>query len=490
MADRFSKEGLSFDDVLLVPRRSSVLPREADVSTLLTRQIRLNIPLLSAPMDMVTESELAIALAREGGMGIIHRNMSIEEQAKEVDRVKRSESGMIIDPVTLPPEATVRQALELMSHYRISGLPITRDGKLIGILTNRDLRFETELDKPVSEAMTSANLVTAPIGTTLEQAREILHRHRIEKLPVVDEDRTLYGLITIKDIEKIAKYPLACKDELGRLRVGAAVGASEEALERAAACIEKGCDVICMDTSHAHAEGVLKMLEKLREAFPDVALIGGNVGTTEAARDVIAVGVDAVKVGIGPGSICTTRVVTGAGVPQITAIVDSAAAAKPHGIPVIADGGIKYSGDITKALAAGADSVMVGSLFAGTEESPGDTVLYMGRTYKEYRGMGSIGAMAERATVRDRYFQDHVETETKLVPEGVEGRVPYKGPVAGVVHQLMGGLKAGMGFCGCRTIPELQSTSEFIRISGAGLAESHPHGVAITEEPPNYQVPR
>ncbi len=490
MSDRFGKEGLSFDDVLLVPRRSSVLPRDADISTSLTSRIRLNIPLLSAPMDLVTGSELAIAVAREGGMGVIHRNMSIEDQATEVDRVKRSESGMIIDPVTLPPDATVSEALDLMRHYRISGLPITRDGKLIGILTNRDLRFESRFDRKVSEVMTSANLVTAPVGTTLDQAAEILHQHRIEKLPVVDDDLTLRGLITIKDIEKIAKYPNACKDDLGRLRVGAAVGASDETLDRAAALIEKGVDAIFMDTSHAHSEGVLANLGRLREAFPEVSLIGGNVGTTEAAEDVIGAGVDAIKVGIGPGSICTTRIVTGAGVPQITAIVDSVAAARKRGVPVIGDGGVKYSGDITKALAAGADSVMVGSLFAGTEESPGETVLFMGRTYKEYRGMGSIAAMKERATVRDRYFQDHVETEAKLVPEGIEGRVPYKGPVAGVVHQLTGGLRAGMGFCGCRSIRELQETAEFIRISSAGLAESHPHGVAITEEPPNYQVPR
>jgi IMP dehydrogenase len=490
MSDRFSKEGLSFDDVLLVPQRSNVLPRETDISTRLTNAIRLNIPLVSAPMDLVTESELAIAVAREGGLAVIHRNCSIEEQAREVDRVKRSESGMIVDPVTLSPDAPVSKALELMSHYRISGLPITEGGKLIGILTNRDLRFETRLDRPVSEAMTSEGLITAPEGTTLDEARAILHDHRIEKLPVVDGEMVLKGLITIKDIEKIAKYPRACKDHLGRLRVGAAVGAGDEALERAAALVEKGCDAIFTDTSHAHSEGVLKTLECLREQHPGTALIGGNVGTAEATADVIAVGVDAIKVGIGPGSICTTRVVTGAGVPQITAVFECAEEARKHNIPVVADGGIKYSGDITKALAAGADSVMVGSLLAGTEESPGETVLYMGRTYKEYRGMGSIGAMAERATVRDRYFQEHVETEAKLVPEGIEGRVPYKGPAAGVVHQLMGGLRAGMGFCGCATIEELQERAEFIRISGAGLAESHPHGVAITEEPPNYQVPR
>ncbi len=490
MSDRFAKEGLSFDDVLLVPRRSNVLPREADISTRLTNSIRLNIPLLSAPMDLVTESELAISVAREGGLGVIHRNCSVEDQAREVDRVKRSESGMIVDPVTLSPDAPVSKALELMSHYRISGLPITKGKKLIGILTNRDLRFETRLDRPVNEAMTSEGLITAPEGTTLDEARAILHEHRIEKLPVVDDDMVLKGLITIKDIEKIAKYPRAAKDELGRLRVGAAVGVGDEATDRAAALVEKGCDVIFIDTSHAHSEGVLKTLERLRAQHPHTALVGGNVGTAEAAAAVIAVGVDAVKVGVGPGSICTTRVVTGAGVPQITAVFECAQEARKHDVPVIADGGIKYSGDITKALAAGADCVMVGSLLAGTEESPGETVLYMGRTYKEYRGMGSIGAMAERATVRDRYFQEHIETEAKLVPEGIEGRVPYKGPVAGVVHQLTGGLRAGMGFCGCRTITELQSKAEFIRISGAGLAESHPHGVAITEEPPNYQVPR
>jgi IMP dehydrogenase len=490
MSDRFAREGLSFDDVLLVPRRSAVLPRDADISTRLTNSIRLNIPLIGAPMDMVTESELAISLAREGGMGVIHRNMPIEAQAREVDRVKRSESGMILDPVTLSPDEPISKALEVMGHYRISGLPITRQGKLIGILTNRDLRFETHLDRPVREAMTAEGLVTAPVGTTLDEAREILHRHRIEKLPVVDENLMLKGLITIKDIEKIAKYPSACKDELGRLRVGAAVGSGGDAFERAAALVDKGVDALFVDTSHAHSEGVLGALERLRQEYPDMALIGGNVGTAEATADVVAIGVDAVKVGIGPGSICTTRVVTGAGMPQITAIHDCAVEARKHNIPVIADGGVKYSGDITKAVAAGADSVMVGSLLAGTEESPGETVLFMGRTYKEYRGMGSVGAMKERATVRDRYFQDHVETEAKLVPEGIEGRVPYKGPVAGVVHQLTGGLRAGMGFCGCRTVMELQERAEFVRISIAGLAESHPHGVAITEEPPNYQVPR
>ncbi|HJN17749.1 MAG TPA: IMP dehydrogenase [Armatimonadota bacterium] len=490
MSDRFAKEGLSFDDVLLVPRRSSVLPKEADTSTRLARDIRLNIPIISAPMDQVTESTLAISVAREGGMGVIHRNMPVADQAREVDRVKRSESGMIIDPVTLSPDALISEALDQMRHYRISGLPITQDGKLIGILTNRDLRFETRLDRLVSEAMTSVDLVTAPIGTTLEQAQKVLHEHRIEKLPVVDDEMNLKGLITIKDIEKIQKYPMASKDHLGRLRVGAAIGAGDEALERAAALVDAGVDAIFMDTSHAHSEGVLKTLERVREAQPDVALVGGNVGTREAAADVISVGVDAVKVGIGPGSICTTRIVTGAGVPQITAIVDSAEAAAERNIPVIADGGIKYSGDITKAIAAGSDCVMVGSLLAGTEESPGDTVLYMGRTYKEYRGMGSLGAMSERATVRDRYFQEHVETEAKLVPEGIKGRVPYKGPVAAVVHQLVGGLAAGMGFCGCGTIGELMEHAQFIRISAAGLAESHPHGVAITEEPPNYQVPR
>jgi IMP dehydrogenase len=481
--------GLSFDDVLLVPGRSEVLPAEVDVSTRLTRNIRLNIPILSAAMDMVTEGPLAIALAREGGLGVIHRNMPIEQQALEVDRVKRSESGMIVDPVTLGPDATVRQALELMAHYKISGLPITVEGRLVGILTNRDLRFETNLDRKVSECMTPAErLVTAGEGTTLEQAKAVLHEHRIEKLPVVDERGYLLGLITIKDIEKIAKYPNACKDELGRLRVGAAVGVGPAGLERATALVERGVDVLVVDSAHGHSKNVLDAVAKLKETFPDVAVIGGNVATEEGARDLIAAGADAVKVGVGPGSICTTRVVAGAGVPQLTAVMDTVRVAREHDIPVISDGGIKYSGDIAKALAAGAESVMIGALFAGTEESPGETVLFRGRTYKEYRGMGSLAAMRERQGSRERYLQDDVEAE-KLVPEGLEGRVPYKGPLAFVVAQLVGGLRAGMGYCGAHSIPDLQAKAKFIRITQAGLRESHPHDIIITEEAPNYQLP-
>ncbi len=480
---------LSFDDVLLVPGYSDVLPSQVDVSTRLTRDIRLNIPILSAAMDMVTEAPLAIALAREGGLGVIHRNMTIEQQATEVDRVKRSESGMIVDPVTLRPDATVREALELMARYKISGLPVTEGRKLIGILTNRDLRFETNLNKKVTELMTPAEkLITAREGTTLEQAKKVLHEHRIEKLPVVDEEGNLVGLITIKDIEKIAKYPNACKDELGRLRVGAAVGVGPEMMDRAAALVERGVDVLVVDSAHGHSKNVLEAVSKLKEEFPNVAVVGGNVATYQGALDLIKAGADCIKVGIGPGSICTTRVVAGVGVPQITAIMEAARAAKEHDIPIVADGGIKYSGDITKALAAGADSVMIGALFAGTEESPGKTVLYRGRTYKEYRGMGSLAAMRERQGSRERYLQDDVEAE-KLVPEGLEGRVPYKGPVAFVVTQLVGGLRAGMGYCGARTIRELQEKARFMRITPAGLRESHPHDIIITEEAPNYQLP-
>lgn len=481
--------GLSFDDVLLLPGYSDVLPSQVDVSSRLTRNIRLNIPILSAAMDMVTEGALAIALAREGGLGVIHRNMTIERQATEVDKVKRSESGMIVDPVTLGPDATVREALSLMARYRISGLPITRGRKLIGILTNRDLRFETRLDRKVSECMTPADrLITTGEGTTLEEAKAVLHEHRIEKLPVVDDEGNLLGLITIKDIEKVAKYPNACKDELGRLRVGAAVGVGEQGLERAHAVVERGVDALVVDSAHGHSRNVLQAVEKLKEQFSDVAVIGGNVATYEGARDLISAGADAVKVGVGPGSICTTRVVAGAGVPQLTAIIEAARAAREHDIPVIADGGIKYSGDIVKALAAGADSVMIGGLFAGTEESPGETVLFRGRTYKEYRGMGSLAAMREREGSRERYLQDDVEVE-KLVPEGLEGRVPYKGPLAFVVSQLIGGLRSGMGYCGAHDIPDLQKKARFIRITQAGLRESHPHDIIITEEAPNYQLP-
>jgi len=488
VSDRFEREGLSFDDVLLIPAKSDVLPTQVDVSTRLTADIHLNIPLISAAMDMVTEARLAIAMAREGGIGVIHKNMSIEEQALEVDRVKRSESGMIIDPVTLTPERTVREALELMSRYHISGLPITQDGKLVGILTNRDLRFETDLNKPVGEAMTSTGLVTTREGTTLEEAKRILHEHRIEKLPVVDDNMVLRGLITIKDIEKIQRYPNACKDELGRLRVAAAVGVTEDTIDRAAALAERGVDALVVDTAHGHSMRVLKMIERLKEHVPQVPIIAGNVATAEGCADLIAAGAAAVKVGIGPGSICTTRVVTGAGVPQITAIAECARVAAEHGISVIADGGIKYSGDITKALAAGADAVMIGALFAGTEESPGETILYRGRTYKEYRGMGSLAAMGQAVGSRDRYGQEDIESQ-KLVPEGLEGRVPYKGPLSAVVHQLIGGLRAGMGYCGVHNLQELKTKTKFCRISAAGLRESHPHDIIITEEAPNYQMP-
>ncbi len=485
------REGLSFDDVLLIPARSDLLVSEADVRTRFSRNIALNIPIVSAAMDMVTEGRLAIALAREGGIGVIHKNMTPEEQAIEVDKVKRSESGMIVDPVTLRPEATVREALDLMGHYHISGLPITtEEGRLVGILTNRDLRFETDLDKPVAEAMTSQNLVTTPEGTTLEEAKRILHRRRIEKLPVVDEGMILRGLITIKDIEKVAAYPQACKDSLGRLRVAAAVGVGLDATLRAEALVDRGVDALVVDTAHGHSGGVLGMVELLRERFAGVDIVAGNVGTREGAAALIAAGVDAVKVGMGPGSICTTRVVAGAGVPQLTAILDAAEACAEHGVPLIADGGIKYSGDITKALAAGADSVMIGNLLAGTEESPGETVLYRGRTYKEYRGMGSLAVMGGSRSTRDRYGQQEVDTE-KLVPEGIEGRVPYKGPLQVVVNQLIGGLRAGMGYCGAPSLEALRSrpNPKFYRITASGLRESHPHDVIITEEAPNYQMP-
>ncbi len=489
MADKFERKALSFDDVLLIPAKSDILPAEVDVATVFSRRIKLNIPLVGAAMDMVTEGRLAIALAREGGIGIIHKNMSIEQQAVEVDRVKRSESGMIIEPVTLGPDAQVREALQIMSHYHISGLPITTGNKLLGILTNRDLRFETDLDKSVSEAMTSEGLITTGEGTTLEQAKQILHEHRIEKLPVVDGEMTLLGLITIKDIEKVAQFPHACKDDLGRLCVGAAVGVGSDVVDRAAALVEQGVDAVIVDTAHGHSVRVLETVEALKEQLGDaVDIIGGNVGTAAGCRDMIAAGVDAVKVGMGPGSICTTRVISGAGVPQITAISECAEVAAEKNIPIIADGGVKYSGDITKAIAAGADSVMVGALLAGTEESPGETVLYRGRTYKEYRGMGSLAAMRQHSTARDRYGQEDREAD-KLVPEGLEGRVPYKGPLSGVVHQLMGGLRAGMGYCGVHDINELKTKTQFHRITPAGLRESHPHDITITEEAPNYQIP-
>src|SRR5688572_29738729 len=476
-------EGLTFDDVLLVPQRSGVLPNQVDTSTFVTRKIKLNIPILSSAMDTVTESHLAIALAQQGGIGIIHRNMSIERQAEEVDRVKRSECGMIVDPVTVDPDQKIADALEVMKRFRISGVPVTRHGKLVGILTNRDLRFETRYDLPVSAVMTKEDLITVPVGTTLDQAQEILHKHRVEKLLVVDEDYYLKGLITVKDIQKRLKYPNAAKDEQGRLRCGAALGATGDYLDRAKALVAMKVDVLVIDTAHGHSDRVMHAVKHLKNAIPDVQLIAGNVATYEGARDLIDLGVDGIKVGIGPGSICTTRVVSGAGVPQITAIAESARAARAAGIPLISDGGIKYSGDISKAIAAGADCVMIGSLFAGTEESPGEVILYQGRTFKSYRGMGSIGAMSQGSS--DRYAQ---EGGGKLVPEGIEGRVPNKGPVSEMVFQLVGGLRAGMGYCGCRTIAELQERARFLRVSVAALRESHVHDVIITKEAPNYRV--
>ena len=476
-------EAYTFDDVILLPEHSNVLPSEVDTRTCLTRNIALNIPIVSAAMDTVTEARLAIALAREGGIGIIHRNMPIDTQAEEVDRVKRSESGMIVDPVTMEPEQKIYEALEVMKRYRISGVPVTKNGKLVGILTNRDLRFETNLDQPIANVMTRENLITVPVGTTLEEAERILHEHRVEKLLVVDEDYNLKGLITVKDILKRKKYPNAAKDSQGRLRVGAAIGATGDFLERAAELVRKKVDVLVIDTAHGHSERVLQAARKVKQKFPEVDLIAGNVATYEGARDLAATGVDAIKVGVGPGSICTTRVVTGVGVPQLTAISLCVRATREAGIPLIADGGIRHSGDITKAIAAGADAVMIGSLFAGTDESPGELVLYQGRTFKTYRGMGSLGAMSAGSS--DRYAQ---EQRDKLVPEGIEGRVPYKGPLAELVFQLVGGLRSGMGYCGCRTIRELQQKARFMRVTYAGLRESHVHDVIITKEAPNYRL--
>ena len=479
--------GLTFDDVMLLPAHSQVLPKDADLKTRLTGQIGLNIPLLSAAMDTVTESRAAICMAREGGMGIIHKNMSPEVQATEVDQVKKSESGMIVDPITMDPDQKISAALEVMRKYRISGVPITKNGKLVGIMTNRDLRFETNLDQPIANVMTKDKLVTVPPGTTLEEAKQHLHEHRIEKLLVVDDGFALKGLITIKDIEKVRKYPNACKDDLGRLRVGAAVGVSQDLDERVAALIAAGVDLLVIDTAHGHSQGVLDGVARVRRTYPDLQLMAGNIATAAAARALIDAGVDAVKVGIGPGSICTTRVVAGVGVPQISAIQQVATVTHDAGIPLIADGGIKFSGDLPKAIAAGADVVMVGSLFAGTEESPGDTILYQGRTYKSYRGMGSMGAMKQGSS--DRYFQGD-EEDVKLVPEGIEGRVPYRGPLSDNIHQLIGGLRSGMGYTGCRTIRELQQKAEFVRITNAGLRESHVHDVTITQEAPNYRLER
>jgi IMP dehydrogenase len=484
------RTALTFDDILLVPRHSTVLPAQVDVSTRLTRNIRLNVPLLSAAMDTVTESEMAIAMAQHGGIGIIHKNLSIDEQASEVDRVKRSESGMIVNPITLGPNARISEALELMRRYRISGVPITEDGskegRLVGILTNRDLRFETNVNQAVSEVMTRENLITVPVGTTLDDARAILHREKVEKLLVVDKDYRLKGLITVKDIQKAIKYPNAAKDSLGRLRVGAAVGIARDTLERAEALVAAHVDVLVVDTAHGHSQGVLDIVQRLRRAFKDVDIIAGNVATGAATEALIELGVDAVKVGIGAGSICTTRIVAGIGVPMITAVHDCAQAAARHDIPVIADGGIKASGDLAKALAAGAECVMVGSLLAGTDETPGEVFLWQGRSYKAYRGMGSVGAMARGSA--DRYFQQDIKDTLKLVPEGVEGQVPYKGPVSSVLHQLSGGLRAAMGYVGARDLAEFRQKATFVRITGAGLRESHVHDVTITRESPNYST--
>lgn len=480
-------EGLTFDDILLVPEKSAIIPKEVNVSTKFSRNIDINIPLVSAAMDTVTESRLAIAIAREGGIGIIHKNMSVEEQTEEVDKVKRSESGVIVEPISLSPEKSVGEAIELMAKYHISGIPIVnKEKKLVGILTNRDIRFLEEKDKrlKIAEIMTKENLITAPLGTTLEEAKKILHKNRIEKLPIVNKNFILKGLITIKDIEKVEKFPHACKDAKGRLRVGAAVGVSRDTMERVEALVNVKVDVIVVDTAHGHSTRVIEVIKEIKRNF-NIELVGGNVATFEGAESLIKAGIDALKVGIGPGSICTTRVVAGVGVPQVSAIQECKRAAKKYHIPLIADGGVKYSGDITKALAVGADSVMIGSLFAGTEESPGEVVLYKGRSYKEYRGMGSIGAMKKGS--KDRYFQEEAEDE-KLVPEGIEGRVSYKGPLSACVYQLLGGVRSGMGYCGVKNVKELQGKTKFVQITSAGLRESHPHDIIITKEAPNYGI--
>ena len=490
MSDQTSRIGtdaLTFDDVLLVPGKATVHPREVQVRSLFSRNIVLNAPLVSAAMDTVTEADLAIAMAREGGIGVLHKNLSIEEQAAQVDRVKRSESGMIVDPVTLDPDAPLSKALDLMAHFSISGVPITRNGKLVGILTNRDLRFETNFERPIREVMTGeARLVTTTVGTTLEEARDTLHRHRIEKLPVVDADGTLRGLITVKDIQKRKQYPDSCKDSLGRLRVAAGIGTSGDFIERVTELLKVEVDAIVVDSAHGHSVGVIEAAAKVRELMPDRDLIVGNVATFEGAADLVALGADAVKVGMGPGSTCTTRVVSGAGMPQITAVMEAVRACAPKGIPVIADGGVKYSGDVVKAIAAGAHSVMIGSMFAGTAESPDEQILLEGRAYKVYRGMGSLGAMARGSG--DRYFQEGVKEMRKMVAEGIEGRVPFKGPLADSIYQLMGGLRAGMGYCGVASIDELRTLTKFVRITTAGLRESHPHNLTITKEAPNYEI--
>jgi len=480
------EERLTFDDVLLIPCYSSTLPKEVEIGTRLTRTIRLNIPLMSAAMDTVTESSTAISMAQEGGIGIIHKNLPGQAQALEVDKVKKSESGMILNPITMDPDQKIHEALEIMKKYQISGVPVTRGGKLVGILTNRDLRFETRLDEKISKVMTKDHLITVPVGTTLEDAKEILHKNRIEKLLVVDDQNQLKGLITIKDIEKMRKYPNSCKDPLGRLRVGAAIGPGEDREERTEALIKAGVDVLALDTAHGHSRYVLEAVRETKRHYPDCQLIAGNVATREGAVDLMKVGADGIKVGVGPGSICTTRVIAGIGVPQLSAILEASRVCREEGVPVIADGGIKFSGDVTKAIAAGADSVMIGNLFAGTDESPGELVLFQGRRYKVYRGMGSLEAMKEGS--KDRYFQADVQSESKLVPEGIEGRVPYRGPLSYAVQQLMGGLKAGMGYVGAATISELQQKTRFIRITSSGLRESHVHDVIITKEAPNYRI--
>ncbi len=481
--EKFGKEGYTFDDVLLVPQKSEVTPDMIELGTNLTKKVRLNIPIISAAMDTVTESALAIAIAREGGLGVIHKNMTIEQQAMEVDKVKRNENGVIVDPFYLSPDNTLEEADELMGKYKISGVPITVDGKLVGIFTNRDLRFESDLSKKLGDCMTKDNLVTAPEGTTLEEAAVILQKKKVEKLPIVDKDGMLKGLITIKDIEKSQKYPNSARDSQGRLVVGAAIGVTKDVLERAGALVDAKVDVLVLDSAHGHSKNIIEAIKKVKAAFPDTPVIAGNIATAEAAEDLIKAGADAIKVGIGPGSICTTRVVAGIGVPQITAIFDCAQVAKKYGIPLIADGGIKYSGDLVKAIAAGADVIMIGSLFAGCEESPGECEIYQGRQFKVYRGMGSIAAMNKGS--KDRYFQTNTK---KLVPEGVEGRVPYKGALCDTIYQLLGGIRSGMGYCGTKTIPELKENGKFVRITGAGLVESHPHDINITKEAPNYSI--
>ena len=481
------QEALTFDDVSLVPSKSDVLPSDVDTTTRFSRNIPLYIPICSAAMDTVTESHLAIAIAQQGGIGVVHKNLPIDNQRDEVDKVKRSESGMFVDPITMTPDRPIWEAVEVMEKYRISGVPVVEEsGRLVGILTNRDLRFETRRNLPVAEVMTKENLVTVPVGTTLDQAKAILQRHRIEKLLVVDENYKIKGLITVKDIQKAIKYPNAAKDKLGRLRAAAGIGATGDFMERAEELVGAGVDALVIDTAHGHTADVLAAVKRIKSRFPEMELLAGNIATAEAARDLISAGVDAIKVGMGPGSICTTRVVSGAGVPQITAIMECARAARGSGVPVVADGGVKYSGDISKAIAAGADSVMIGSLFAGTDESPGEIILFQGRSFKSYRGMGSISAMKEGS--RDRYGQGDQTQSSKLVPEGIEGRVPHKGPLSSLVHQLVGGLKAGMGYCGCHTIPELQEKSRFVRVTQAGLKESHVHDVIITKEAPNYRI--